>query len=268
MDRFVKRGTRAAIASEARSLEWLADAAGAATVPLLEVTPTWLATERLRTGPATPAAAERFGRALAHTHAAGADWFGQGPPGLAAADSRLADLPHPLLPAPDGEQPARSWGEFYVTFRVEPYVRIAVDGGHLGGTALRATRAALERVAAGDFDAPLPALCSRAGRLHGDLWGGNVLWTAEHPDHLGILTGVLIDPAAHGGHPETDLAELALFGSPHLDRLRAAYGEVSALADGWQERVPLHQLHMLAVHSAKFGGGYGEALGTAASRYQ
>ena len=49
MDRFVKRGTRAAIASEARSLEWLADAAGAATVPLLEVTPTWLATERLRT---------------------------------------------------------------------------------------------------------------------------------------------------------------------------------------------------------------------------
>src|SRR6478752_4834379 len=57
-------------------------------------------------------------------------------------------------------------------------------------------------VAAGTFDSAEPA-----SRLHGDLWSGNVLWTARE--------AVLIDPAAHGGHRETDLAMLALFGAPH-----------------------------------------------------
>ena len=41
-------------------------------------------------------------------------------------------------------------------------------------------------------------------RIHGDLWSGNVLWSGGR--------GWLIDPAAHGGHRETDLAMLDLFG--------------------------------------------------------
>ena len=85
MERFRKAGSRAAIASEARSLQWLAAAAGAAVVPLLEVTPRWLETHRLAARNATADAAERFGRALARTHAAGAGWFGQAPPGLDSA---------------------------------------------------------------------------------------------------------------------------------------------------------------------------------------
>lgn len=302
MERFRKTGSRPAIASEARSLEWLAAASGAPVVPLLGESDTWLETQYLASSRATPAAAEEFGRCLALTHAAGADFFGQGPPGLDPADSLLADLPHPLLPAPvspDGEgpgltspspspektggderdpctpssaetapPPGLAWGEFYATLRVEPYVRIAVDGGNLGGSALRAVTQVMDRLARSDFDTPLPRLCRAAGRLHGDLWGGNVLWTASHPEHPGELAGVLIDPAAHGGHPETDLAELALFGSPHLDRTLAAYHEVSPLADGWTRRVNLHQLHMLAVHAAKFGGSYGAALGRAAEACQ
>ena len=287
-------GSRAAIASEARSLEWLAGAGGAAVVPLLEVTPHWLETRRLTERHATPDAAERFGRELARTHAAGADWFGQGSPGLDPSDSVLADLPHPVRTRPGegtprgasgagertpsgiregeggGTQPtdSRGWGEFYATLPVEPYVRIAVDGGNLGGEDLRATRRAMERLAAGEFDHPLPGLCGGPARLHGDLWGGNVLWTVDHPDRGGVLTGVLIDPAAHGGHAETDLAELALFGSPQLQRTVAAYYDASPLATGSRERVALQQLHMLAVHAAKFGGGYGASLGRAAARYQ
>jgi fructosamine-3-kinase len=85
-------------------------------------------------------------------------------------------------------------------------------------------------------------------RLHGDLWSGNVLWS---PDGV-----VLVDPAAHGGHRETDLAMLALFGLPHLDRVVAAYDEAWPLAEGWRDRVGLHQLHPLLVHAALFGGGY------------
>jgi fructosamine-3-kinase len=66
----------------------------------------------------------------------------------------------------------------------------------------------------------------------------------------------LIDPAAHGGHRETDLAMLALFGAPHLDRIIAAYDEAHPLADGWRTRVGLHQLHPLLVHVALFGSSY------------
>ena len=96
-------------------------------------------------------------------------------------------------------------------------------------------------------------------RLHGDLWAGNVLWSASGP--------VLVDPAAHGGHRETDLAMLALFGLPHLDRVLAAYDEAWPLDDGWRDRVALHQLHPLLVHAALFGGGYGRQAVSAAAAY-
>jgi fructosamine-3-kinase len=78
---------------------------------------------------------------------------------------------------------------------------------------------------------------------------------------------VLIDPAAHGGHPETDLAMLALFGCPRLDSILAGYQEVSPLADGWRERVALHQLYPLLVHAQLFGGGYVAQALAAARRY-
>lgn len=90
-------------------------------------------------------------------------------------------------------------------------------------------------------------------RLHGDLWGGNVLGTA------------LIDPAAHGGHRETDLAMLRLFGGPS-ERCFAAYAEVAPLADGHRERVGLWQLQPLLVHAILFGGSYGAAVERTAAR--
>ena len=77
--------------------------------------------------------------------------------------------------------------------------------------------------------------------------------------------GWLIDPAAHGGHRETDLAMLSLFGAPHLDAILAAYQQVTPLADGWRGRVPLHQLHPLLVHVCLFGASYRQQLLAAAS---
>ncbi|WP_418608034.1 fructosamine kinase family protein [Georgenia sp. SUBG003] len=124
----------------------------------------------------------------------------------------------------------------------------------------RTVRRCAERVAAGGYDAPQPALVAGVARLHGDLWSGNVLWAPG--------TGAtLIDPAAHGGHAECDLAQLAVFGAPHLDRILAAYDEVSPLADGWRDRVELHQLHILIVHAALFGGTYGRRTVSVAARY-
>jgi fructosamine-3-kinase len=71
-------------------------------------------------------------------------------------------------------------------------------------------------------------------------------------------SGWLIDPAAHGGHRETDLAMLALFGAPYLDRILGAYTGQAPLAPGWRQRVPLHQLHPLLVHVVLFGTAYRE----------
>jgi fructosamine-3-kinase len=57
---------------------------------------------------------------------------------------------------------------------------------------------------------------------------------------------------------------LALFGAPHLDRILAAYDEAFPLADGWRDRIPMHQLHPLLTHVAMFGRTYAEQLVKAA----
>ncbi|HET9254648.1 MAG TPA: fructosamine kinase family protein, partial [Pseudonocardiaceae bacterium] len=62
-----------------------------------------------------------------------------------------------------------------------------------------------------------------------------------------------------------DLAMLALFGYPHLERVLASYHETAPLGPGWRQRVPLHQLFPLLVHAVLFGGGYGVSA-TAAAR--
>ena len=101
----------------------------------------------------------------------------------------------------------------------------------------------IERLNAGEFDDDLPP-----ARLHGDLWSGNVVWTADG--------GVLIDPAAHGGHRLTDLAMLLLFGGGREERVIGAYRDVGELPGGWRDLVPLHQLHPVMMHAVLFGGGY------------
>ena len=107
----------------------------------------------------------------------------------------------------------------------------------------------------------LPQLLPPGGPavVHGDLWWGNVLFGADG-------RGWLIDPSVHGGHPEEDLAMLALFGRVP-DRLLAAYQELDPLQPGWEERVALFQLYPLLVHSVLFGGGYRSQAEAVARRF-
>jgi len=84
--------------------------------------------------------------------------------------------------------------------------------------------------------------------VHGDLWWGNVLFGADG-------RAWLIDPSVHGGHPEEDLAMLALFGRVP-ERLLRAYMEVRPMEAGWEDRVDLFQLYPLLVHAVLFDGGY------------
>ncbi|GAB2964676.1 fructosamine kinase family protein [Streptomyces heilongjiangensis] len=223
--------------AEAAGLRWLAEA-GAVPVPAVHGQEgDRLVLDRIRQGPAGAAAAARFGESLAALHAAGAPAFGAAPPG----GPEHASIGH----APLRNVPGADWPGWYAEHRVLPYLRLAVDGG-----TLRPAEAALVE----EVCARLPDLAGPAeppARLHGDLWNGNVLWGADGRTWL-------IDPAAHGGHRETDLAMLALFGCPHLDRVLDGYQRTAPPAAGWRDRVGLHQLFPLLVHTVLFGRGYAE----------
>ena len=232
-------------AAEAAGLAWLGAAGGAAVVDVCEVDDHAITLGRLTERRPDRRAAEEFGRALARTHAAGADAFGVGP----AGGPRVAWIGRQELPL--AQSP--TWGTFYAQHRLLPYATAARDLGHLSAADLAAVQQVAARLEAGEFDDGRPA-----ARIHGDLWAGNVLWTPA---------GVLIDPAAHGGHGETDLAMLALFGAPDLPRLQAAYAEAAQLDRGWPDRVGLHQLHPLLVHAVSHGGSYGAQAGRIARHY-
>jgi fructosamine-3-kinase len=191
------------------------------------------------------AAAASFGAALAATHDAGAAGFGAKPDGW-TGPVFIGRLEQPCRPEP-------AWGAFYAAQRVRPLLKPAVEAGNLSARDADLVERACDVVAAGAFDDDEPP-----ARLHGDLWNGNVLWSAD-----GV---VLIDPAAHGGHRETDLAMLELFGCPYLDAIIRAYDDAHPLRRGWRERIPVHQLHPLAVHAVGHGPGYGAELADAARR--
>lgn len=249
---------------EAAALRWLAEAeaaGGIRVVRVLSVSAEELVEERVATGAPTAVAARRIGASLARTHAAGAPWLGCAPEGW-EGEPWCGRARTPYVARDDA--PSR-WGAFFAEYRIMNYVRALVDEGEFGPSELALFERVASRLEAGEFDAPQPGLVCAAGvtcaRLHGDLWAGNVLWDADRAAPTG---GVLIDPMAYGGHAETDLAMLALFGYPYLDEVLRGYDEASPLADGWRERVDLHQLAPLLLHCVLFGGWYlDEAVGVA-----
>lgn len=225
-------------AREAEGLRWLRDGGGAQVPAVLGQREDCLVIDWIEPGRPSSEIAEDFGRELSVTHSAGAEKYG------APVDGFIGLAPLPNKPAP-------SWPEFYASRRVMPYVKAAADRGHLAAVDAASVEKLMRRVHefAGPEESP--------ARIHGDLWSGNVVWGAD--GHARI-----IDPAAHGGHRETDLAMLALFGLPFLQRIIDAYHEAAPLADGWRARVALHQLHPLLVHATLFGGGYGIRAANAA----
>jgi len=228
--------------TEARGLAWLRDAG---TLPIPQVLGVsdepqllileWIAERR---GPAPDERA--FGAGLAAMHRTGADTFGR-------SDRRTTGsrgLPN---------EPCATWVEFFATQRLLPLTRLAVDGGAYSPTEGRV----FEHIAARLVELGGPA--EGPARLHGDLWAGNRIVDVQGQSWL-------IDPACHGGHREFDLAMMRLFGGYGNDAF-AAYHEAFPLADGWSERVELHQLAPLLVHAIKFGGGYVAAALGAAQRF-
>lgn len=227
-------------ATEVRGLRWLAEAGGVAVPDVLGGDEECVILRWVEPGKATVETAAAFGQALAVTHGAGAASYG--------AD-RAGFIGRLVLP----NDPAPTWAEFFVAQRVLPYLKLGRDRGVVSEGQASTIESVLPRFA---------ELVPEEGpaRLHGDLWNGNVLWGTD-----GLV--YVIDPAAYGGHRETDLAMLSLFGLPYLARVLDAYDEAAPLADGWIDRLRLHQLYPLLVHACLFGGGYAGRAAEAAAAY-
>jgi fructosamine-3-kinase len=230
--------------AESAGLGWLAEPGYVRTPRVLALDERYLALEWVPPGRLSLEGAEELGRGLAKTHLAGARRFGSFSDSGAGATFGSLALPN---------DPTADWPTFYGERRLLPLSRLARERGALE----RAGVEAVERVAG-----RLPALCGPPeppSRLHGDLWGGNVM-----PDAQGRAW--LIDPSAYGGHREIDLAMLRLFGAPS-ERIFGAYEIQAPLAAGWEERVGLYQLLPLLVHALLFGGSYRGSAERMALRY-
>lgn len=197
-------------------------AISAAGVPAPRVLGQWgevLFLEALDEVRAEPAHWARFGEDLARLHGTPGDSYGWGED-------------YAFGPVMIYNAATEDWPGFWAERRLLPFVpQMERD---LGARVERLARRLGDLLPA----APAPAL------LHGDLWTGNLIATAD-AIHL-------IDPACCFGDGEVDLAMLHLFGGPGPG-FREGYG---ALEPGWDVRRAVYSLYPALVHLRLFGAGY------------
>ena len=145
-----------------------------------------------------------------------------------------------------------SWPYFYAQRRIWALVKqINITRGIPTGD-LKIYERLIERIPQLLAHATIPSL------IHGDLWSGNYMYTANGP--------ALIDPACYYADREMELGMMQLFGG-FSARVYQAYHEEYPLLNGWQERIPLYQLYHLLNHYLLFGGSYGSQALEIAKRY-
>lgn len=87
------------------------------------------------------------------------------------------------------------------------------------------------------------------GLIHGDLWGGNLIWGEDR------VAG-FIDPALYYADPEVEIAFSTMF-QTFSQTFYDAYNELRPLSSNfWKERLPIYNLYPLLVHVSIYGGGY------------
>jgi fructosamine-3-kinase len=162
-----------------------------------------------------------LGRMLARVHASRGKQFGW------PRDNYIGSTPQRNRLTDD-------WKTFWREQRMGPQLELARRNGHridIGPLLDRACDVL-------EGHAPQPSL------VHGDLWSGNVGFTAQGP--------VVFDPAAYYGDREVDLAMTELFGG-FPPAFYSAYGSMPA---GYERRKHLYNLYHLLNHLNLFGGAY------------
>lgn len=213
---------------EAEGLAALSDANGP-PVPAVYLTgPDFILLEDLRPAPAMPGYWEAFGQQLAALHLTTHPCYGF------AHDNYCGETSQPNPWTESGH-------EFFAEHRLRHQARLARDRERLNRPDLRRLESVCERLP--DLVPPQsPAL------IHGDLWGGNAV-TGPRGEPA------LIDPAAHFGWAEAELAMTLLFGG-FPNAFYDAYAASYPLPPGWRGRADLYNLYHLLNHLNVFGASY------------
>jgi protein-ribulosamine 3-kinase len=188
----------------------------------------FLALEWLEPGHTVSHSERRLGEGLARLHGVTATQFGW------RRDNYIGRTPQP-------NQLTGSWAEFFREQRLRPQLALAAARGY---SQLSAPGERLLALVGSLLAAHQPA----AALLHGDLWGGNWLTTADGEP-------AIFDPAVYWGDPEADLAMTHLFGG-FGRAFYEAYDAVIPPADGMSVRIELYNLYHVLNHLNLFGGGY------------
>ena len=233
---------------EGKGLAWLGAAqaqGGPRVVDVYGWGDGYLDIERVDAISHTAAAAYRFGASLARMHDTGAAHFGSAPDGYTGT-CYFGPLQDPVpMDTGDWDDPIT----YYAEGRLVPMVQLGIRRGALNQSDMELTQRVIDAMP----DILGSAADDKPARVHGDLWSGNVMWTRGDG---GETEAVLIDPAAHGGHREEDLAMLHLFGMSYLNSIYEGYESVHPLRKGFGDRITLWQLYPIAGHCVFFGGGY------------
>ncbi|MEA3350725.1 MAG: fructosamine kinase family protein [Chloroflexota bacterium] len=169
-----------------------------------------------------------LGRRLAALHNHTSPQFGF------SSDNYIGSTPQPNPRLEDG-------CEFFAEHRLLYQARLARQRGLLPSADVRR----VEHLAA-----RLPDLIPEqpASLIHGDLWSGNI--TTDSSGYPAI-----IDPAAHYGWAEAELAMMNLFGS-FPSAFYRAYETVRPLEPGYRTRFKFYNLYHLLNHLNLFGRSY------------
>ncbi len=136
-----------------------------------------------------------------------------------------------------------SWVDFFREHRLLAMARQAYASEHLDARMFARIEKFAGKVDGLLEESPKPAL------LHGDVWSANVLAKGDR------IAG-FVDPAIYYGHPEIELAFIALFGT-FGEGFFSRYGELRGIEAGFFEvRRDIYNLYPLLVHVTLFGSSY------------
>ncbi|MFD0861452.1 fructosamine kinase family protein [Sungkyunkwania multivorans] len=135
----------------------------------------------------------------------------------------------------------KDWTHFYIQERLQPQFRLAIDKGLLTFKDIPKEKDLLDLCTEVFLDVS-PSL------LHGDLWSGNYLISANSEPYL-------IDPAVYYGHSYVDIAMTKLFGGFSTSFYEAYHSHIPE-PDHKKELISLYQLYYLLAHLNMFGASY------------
>ncbi|MGX4645499.1 fructosamine kinase family protein [Holzapfeliella sp. JNUCC 80] len=135
------------------------------------------------------------------------------------------------------------WISFFIAQRFEPLRKLIIHN-HNWSVELEH----LYQNMLGQFKEDLASHKSIPSLLHGDLWGGNIMFDLDqHP--------VFIDPAVYYGDREFDIAITQVFGGFNQEFM-AGYQSIWPLDEDYEDRLIYYKLYYMMFHLSEFGAIY------------